>query len=384
MRSCLLGLFLSSVFTLSGTAATPLLHSTFSNPGEGNTGTAGWMAVGGSGAVHVSSEAGAMLDGKPSLAFDYEIGPGKLGLAMLPLAATGLAPDGLATLDQIHFWVKTEFPTSVAIVLSEKQGGNYNAMVWSPGNVWQEVRVEPRDFTLADKTTDRPDPDGKLDLDQIQGIGVTDLGQIFGGGKEASAGPIVVTRRLGHHTLWLAGFEALTGNPLRPDRLLIDTFDTPQLSWASPGGATLRLDRSGEHTPGPALEASYTSAENALVFFSRNLPPDIPRGVTHMTFDIACEKSAQLVFALQEKGTGHGEGPRYNTTVEVKGGGKSSHRELALSAFTHDVNGPPDDKGELDLTRGKSLVIADISANTGVGEGPNKIWISNLRLIARE
>ena len=131
------------------------------------------------------------------------------------------------------------------------------------------------------------------------------------------------------------------------------------------------------------MEVAYTQAAHALVLFARNLPPDIPPNITHISFDIASDKSAQFVFTLQEKGSGHGEGPRYSTVVEVKGKGKPDHRDLALSAFNLDQNGPPDPSGALAIAKAKSLAIADISAAANGDSGPNRVWICNLRLVGK-
>ena len=196
--------------------------------------------------------------------------------------------------------------------------------------------------------------------------------------------PILLADRSGKHTLLISGFEALGGNPARKDNLAVDQFDAPQLSWFSPGGAAFHIDSSRDHAPGPAMEVAYTQAEHAMVLFARNLPPDIPANITHISFDIASEKPAQFLFTLQEKGSGHGEGPRFNTVVEVKGKGKSDHRDLALSAFNLDQNGPADPSGALSIAKAKSLAIADISAAANGDTGPNRVWISNLRLVARE
>jgi hypothetical protein len=362
-----------SLSVMTAIAATPLLHSTF-DEGQG-----AWITMGDNGAIRVTREAADVREGKPSLAFDYDIGPKKFGAAILPVE------DGaLATMDQVHFWVKTDYPTSFAVILSEKGGGNYSAVAWSPGGVWQEVRFEPRDFALNDKASDPPDPDGKLDLDQLQGIGLADLGQLFGAAPPNPAMPIVMARHPGKHTMLVSDFEVLSGSVPTKDKLIIDQFDAPQISWMSPGGASFRLDNSKDHASGKAVEVSYGEAEHAVVFFVRTLPPDIPVNITHISFDIASEKPAQFIFALQEKSAGKSEGPRYNTTVEVKGGGKSDHRDLALSAFTLDQNGPLDPYDGLKPDKSKSLSIADISAVANAAHGPNKLWLSNLRLVSKE
>ncbi|HEY3841261.1 MAG TPA: hypothetical protein VGL72_32040 [Bryobacteraceae bacterium] len=354
-------------------AATPILRSTFGD----NTGA--WTALGGNGTVRVANEVADTRDGKPSLAFDYVIGSKRFGAAILPVE-----PAVLTGMEQLHFWIRTDYPTTVAVILSEKGGGNYTAMMWSPGAVWQEVKVEPRDFTLGERPNDPPDPDGKLDVDQLRGIGLADLGQLFGAALPDTRLPVALSRNPGNHTLLVSDFEVLNGIAESKDSLLVDKFDAPQISWLNPSGAALRLDASGDHAPGPALEMTYDDAGGAVVYIARNLPPAIAANVTHISFDIASEKPAQFVFTLQEKGSGKGEGPRYHTTVEVRGGGRTDHRDLALRAFVLDENGPPDPAGSLNIVNAKSLGIGDISATVSAAHGPNKIWISNLHLIARD
>jgi hypothetical protein len=362
-------------------AATPILHLSFDD------GVGAWVRMGENGSFRVARESPETRQTTPSLAFDYEIGEKKFGVAILPVE-----PGALAAMDQIHFWIRTDYPTSVAVILSEKGGGNYTAVAWSPGGLWQEAKIGLREFTLGEKPSDPPDPDGKLDVDQLQAIGLADLGQLFGGAPSNPDTPIALSRHPGKHTLLLSGFEVLArsaeppaGSPAEPkDKLVIDRLDTPHLSWLSPGGAIFRLDASRQHAPGPAVEVAYPEPENGVVVFLRNLPPDIPANITHISFDIASDEDAQLMFGLQEKGVGKGEGPRYNAVVEVNGGGKSDHRDLALSAFNLDENGPPDPYSGLRVAKAKSLSIADISAAANAGHGPNKVWISNLRLLAQE
>lgn len=250
-------------------AATPILHTDFEN------GPGGWIVMGESASLRAAHEEPDRREAKPSLAFDYEIGPKKFAAAILPVE-----PGALAGLDQIHFWVKTDIPTSLVVTLNEKGGGNYAAMAWSPGSVWQEVRLETRDFALGDKGNDPPDPDGKLDVDQVKAIAVADLAQIFGAAPRNPSMPIALADHAGKHTLLINGFEVLSGNSPRKDNLVIDQFDAPQLSWMSPGGAIFHLDNSRDHAPGPAMEVDYTRAPNALVLFARNLPPDIPANIS--------------------------------------------------------------------------------------------------------
>jgi len=366
-----LSLLVACLCILPAFAATALLSTSFKN------GPGSWAVMGGTGSLRVSRDAPDLRDNEPALAFDYEIGLRKFGAAILPTD-----PGALTSMDRLHFWVKTDYPTTVIVIMKEKDGGNYSAMAWSPGGAWQEVRLSPRDFSLGERPTDPPDPDGKLDLDEVQGIGIADLGQLLGAGSSPMLGDSAA-RHAGKHTLFLSGFEALSGSPARKDNLSVDQFDTPQITWSAIGDVTLARDTSETHAPAAALESRYGANDNGIIVFARNLPPDIPANITHISFDVAAEKDAQLAFVLQQKGSGKGEGPRYNTVVEVRGGGKSDHRELAVRAFDLDRNGPADPAGALNISKSKSMAIVDAARFGNAGIGPNTIWISNIRLIAK-
>lgn len=158
--------------TTQRTDASPglLLSDTFAGK------QAGWMAFGSDGAIRLTSDAAHVKTGKPALAFDYKIAPNQIVAAVLPVE-TG----SLARMTQLKFWLKTDSSTAVAIILSEKkpEGGNYHAIVWSPKDTWQQIELTPEDFAPSEGPNGPRDPDGKLDLDQIEGVGVIDLGEMF-------------------------------------------------------------------------------------------------------------------------------------------------------------------------------------------------------------
>src|SRR5580658_10324831 len=114
---------LLNIAVLTASAAPPILHSSF------ESGPGGWVAMGQSGTLRATQEPSETHDGKPSLAIDYEIGQKKFAAAVLPVE-----PGALAAMGQIHFWIKTDVPTSVVLTLRERVGGNYFATAWSPGS----------------------------------------------------------------------------------------------------------------------------------------------------------------------------------------------------------------------------------------------------------
>src|ERR1051325_9670415 len=85
----------------------------------------------------------------------------------------------LSKAKSFKFWIRTDHATPVGFTLQEKDGGRYNALFSTPKGVWQQVELSVADFQ-ADTNKDAPkDPDGKLDMDQVEGVGIIDVAQIF-------------------------------------------------------------------------------------------------------------------------------------------------------------------------------------------------------------
>jgi hypothetical protein len=259
------------------TESDTLLRQTF------DTDTAGWLMIGQGGGVHVE-------DG--SLAFSYEVKPKKFALAVLP------APPGLARLKRLRFRVRADHATALAVFLSEKKpgGGNYTATFWAPANTWQQVELTPADFSVSDGPNDPVDADGKLDLDAVDGIGLTDVAQFFLSQAEKPGFPAIVDRATGSHTLLLDDFELLAGpGSARAASLAIDRFDRGFLEWITMGGVQLRMAAKENPLGMPAMEAGYMQTEGHYGLLLRRLANlDLSRA-TRLAFDVASEREATLL-----------------------------------------------------------------------------------------
>ena len=121
--------------------------------------------------------------------------PGKPGLAIRQM------PVGkLAGMTHLQFRVKSDVDTMLAVMLSEtRPGGDYIAIFWSPKDQWQQIDLTPADFALNDGPKDPKDPNGRLDVDQVQGVAIFDAGQFF---KQGAAG--------GDHKLQWENFRVVT------------------------------------------------------------------------------------------------------------------------------------------------------------------------------
>jgi hypothetical protein len=340
-------------------SANTLLRQTFED------GTAGWVAVGPSGAVRVTHE--DVKNGSGALAFDYTVGAPP-AVAALPLNGTSIAQ-----MDALHFWMKTDLPTALGVVINEKRpGGNYTAICWSTGNTWQRVELRPGDFHLNEGPNDPADTDGKLDLDAAQNIGIIDLRTVLGSKTDPDL-PIVVESHAGKHSLFLDDFEILSGvsNPPR-DPAVLDDFATPQLRWLTLGGVELKPEGAG-------MRALYQQMAERSVLMLRPLGNVDLRGKEWLAFDIASERPAQLLMSFEERAPGKPQGPRYNALVEVVGGGKVNHREILLEAFEYGPDSPADPDGVLDPNQLKHFSIMDVTGTITHETVKNSLWIGNIR-----
>ena len=334
-----------------------LLRQTF------ETGDPGWLTVGKSATVRITHDSADVKNGSGALAFDYTVGEG-VAIAALPLKDVDTA-----RIDRVRFWMKTDVPTPLAVVLNEKKpGGNYSAVCWSVGNTWQLVELSPSDFHLNQGPNDPVDPDGKLDLDAVENLALLDLSTIVGVKTDPNA-PFVSESHAGKHAFFVDDFELWTGSAtVARSKSALDDFSTPQLQWLTLGGSELKPEHAG-------MRATYGQMGDQVVVLLRHLGKVDLREDTKLAFDVASDQPAALVMTFECNAPGKAQGPRYNAQVDIEGGGKVNHREVVLSAF----EAGPETDGPVKLDQLKSFSIIDI---TGQGSGAtrkNSLWIGNIR-----
>jgi hypothetical protein len=361
-----------TLFAVNACAAQPIIHDDF----EQNE--AGWIGFGSDSArVRITHDAAQVKNGKGALEFDYESSSTKPAVAILPVTESM----GMQKMQSIGLWMMAESATAAAISLIEKQGGRYVAIFWLAPHSWQRVELTPEDFVLAQNATDPKDPDGKLDLDQIEAVGVIDVSQILNGALGKNAANLAVVTHSGPRKLFIDDFEVSSDRPawFHPrGPYQIDSFEHPQLNWFTLGGPDLKSDTSRKVIAGSALESSYVQMADAFVLVVHQLPAVDFTGATHLAFDAASLSDAHLLFVLEQQGPG---GARFHVDVEVKGGGNAQHREVPLSAFQPDENASATLGAKLDLSNLKSIAFLDITAAyTGESE-ENTIRLGNVEMV---
>jgi hypothetical protein len=356
-RTCIVTLLL----TAAGLAQTYSFES----------GEEGWIGLGPNARVHVTKDAANVKSGRAALAFDYKIAPKQFSAAVLPVE-----PGSIAALKRVHFWIKTDISTAVAILLSEKKpgGGDYTAWAWSPKGRWNEVQLNVSDFVLNDAPTDPKDLDGKLDLDQVQGIGVIDISQMFAAMADSGNAPFLVDKTTGEHTLYIDDFQLLSDAGAAAPKDTIDDFGRPGLRWLTPGGANLVLTTAGPLKK-PSLEASYAQVEgeySLIMHRVANMEPD----ATGLSFDFASLKDARITITVEERTPGSNQGPRFNYTLDAPAGKHPVHTVIPFADFRPESGG----EARPDPAKLKSIAFIDLTAaNTNRNER-NTLWLADLKV----
>lgn len=359
----LAGAMLGTTVTAHGQApAPPLIQATFED------GVGGWAGLGTTAKVAPTNEAASVHGGKGALRFDYAVAKGQLNALLLP------TPGGkLAGAKSFDFWVKADHAAPLILMLSEKGGGHYTALFTAPAGQWQQVTLAPADFTLGESKDDPKDPDGRLDLEQVEAVGVFDFSQLFAQADAALATALGI--QTGPRSLLLDDFSvsAAPAAPADPkaDASVIESFAHPQLAWAGLGGVTLSRDT--KTLGGPALQAAYRPEAGRIIGILRPLAPGALARRTRLTFSLASAKPTTLLVHLEERGGG-----KYNSLLEAKGGSTAQTVGVAVADFragddSQDVN------GKLDMDQVNQFAVLDLSGllgDPGAGGGAdNTVWI---------
>ena len=325
-----------------------------------------WLAFGQGATLHKTG---------PGVSLEYKIAPGQLGMAVLT------NQEGkLAGMTHLQFRLRTDVSTVVAVMLSEKKpgGGDYSVAFWSPKDQWQDIDLTPTDFSLNDGPKDPKDPDGRLDLDQVQNVMVTDLGQMFSQADESKL-PFTVTKLMGDHQLDLQNVHIVAQPGGSQERgVVIDDFHRSFLAWFTPGGAELSVSKSENPLKKRALEFRYKQDPSRLSVILHGLGQTDLRGAKALSFDVASTLDAHLLIALEEQKIDGKQGPRYNLDFTVSAG-QTGHMNMPFAEFTLADDSPADPSGHLDLAKVRTISLVDLSGMLNGSDEKNTLWLADMR-----
>lgn len=338
----------------------PLLRHTFEESEHG------WTTMGG-GAVRIVHEPADVHGGNAALQYDYTVTKGEASALLVSM------PEGVpAGTKSVGLWLKCDVAAPLALMLQERDGARYVAGFTLPKGQWQEVRLGLGDFALSDMKDDPPDANNRLDIDQVVGVGLVDLGQWLVQADNAD-----LLRMLhvvaGPRRLDVDDFE-LTSAPLPPAfrvsgaELRVEGFSRPQVSWMVLGDARAAAIN-GAPLAGRGVRLTYSQAPGNVAAMFRMVPQRLLAGVESIAFTAACTKPTRLLVQLEERGGG-----KYNALVEVPGGSAAQKVSVRLADMAPD-NESRDNNGRLDPDQVKSIAIIDPTGIVGGGDGENSLWV---------
>lgn len=328
----------------------PLVRHTFATTDDG------WLGVG------EIAKVSRTAPPQPTLHFEYMVSKTNLSALVRPLE-----PEALKGAQRVHFSLKTDTDTTLAIMLQEKGGGRFTAVASISKNLWQEIDLAPTDFSLGKDKNDPVDANGKLDMEKVESVTVVDLHVFFLKAEGPAASMFFPGIVMGPRELWMREF-AITTTPLPVTTL--DGLARPQIGWIGVGGLALQRPATGSPLPGRALEASYAVAPGKIAGLLRALPVGALAEKTSLNLTVAAQKSVNLMIQLEDDQEG-----KFNFMVEVPGLRAVRKLSLALSDFKP-ANESKRDK--IDLARVKQVLILDISGLLESVEQNNTLWLANL------
>jgi len=342
----------------------PLVNQTFKND------DGGWVSSGIAAKLAVSHDPGIAEPTAGALKFNYTVAKGDLNVMYLPV------PLGSWTAAKsIKFRVRTDSQTMLAIALQEQDGGRYVAMIQAPKDRWQSVELSTSDFILAQEKDDPKDPDGKLDMDRVAGIAISDMSQFLVATDNAMLQELFGVTK-GSHAMYIdsftVGVDVLpAGSASIGTDVQLETFVHPQLAWIGLGG--MRMSQSsGLPLVGPALKADYHIAPGKVALITKQLPTWILTGSKVLSFDIACTQPSHFIVQLEQY-----DGGKYNMMIETPGGSIPQHKKLLLSGFARGDDSTDKDT-KLHLALIKSFLIIDASGMIDQAEHDNTIWLNHI------
>jgi hypothetical protein len=283
----------------------------------------------------------------------------------------------LAKAKSISFWVKADRATPFAFTLQEKDGGRFSTVFAVQKDTWQRVEISTADLIL-DTGKDAPKVAiGRLDMDQVEGVALADMAQIFIQGDPAFATALGITE--GKRTLNMDDFTVLP-SPLAPASTLkggeglLDTFARPQVGWVPVGDVKLAR-AAGKPLDGAGLQAEYHQAPAKFNGFIKFVSMGGLAGATKLAISAASLKPAKIVVQVEERGGG-----KYNTTIELPG--NSGRADLTVSfADFKPAQDSKDDNNRLDLDQVTQVLFIDATGLLDNTDADNTLWINGIRAV---
>jgi hypothetical protein len=329
-------------------------------------GVSGWHTING------ATVTTAVDQDRHSLVFEYNLDADRIAFVGLE------TKKGVAGLGGLRFKVKADYDTSLLVNLTEpKPGLGRNTYVTVRGGRWEQFDLKVSDFGPGDNPGDPLDLGPPLDLNRVQGFGISDAAYTYRKPGSNLARTFGIEAPTGKHTLLMQDFQALKGNgdlPQQMTSVAIDRFDRGMLQWILFGKARWSLVDSSPLTA-PALELTSTSEHPAqpVAVYRRMTSFDL-EGTDGVEFDVAASQPSAVIASI---GVRTPDGIRNDIAaplVPVTGSRTPVHIRLPYEKFG----------GGKGITVIPIAIVTLTIAVVTPATGQNTFWISDVRAFRSE
>jgi hypothetical protein len=226
---------------------------------------------------------------------------------------------------------------------------------------------------------DPKDPNGKLDVEQVESIAIADFTQWLVGQGGAQIEQLFPVAK-GSHNLYLDDL-VVTSDPLPDTRekkdkeTLLDTFARPQLFWMPMGKVALSLHE-GKPLTGKSLKMEYQYSPTEFLAVGRNLPSSPFVKMGSIAFTATSQKPTRMIVQLEEK-----KGAKYYASLNIPGDMDTREYALNFKEFQPAVDSKQPKK-PIEPEQISVIFFMDVTGVQDKVTQANILWLNNLRAIA--
>lgn len=339
------------------------------------TETGGWLTADPQGEVSLCKDPAHVQSGTGSLQFSFT-----------PRVANGDMPGTLlvgsdaAGAQSWHFAIQSSTGGPLIALLREQNEATYVYMFYLPANEWQVLDLPLADFHLEDSSKD---DNGKLDPDQVTGLGFIDPGQWLMQSAQTGKFPFYFAAP-SHRDIWLDDVKlmsepekrmAAAQGPNGAEAVMIEDCDAEAGYWMVLGGQNLKVRRDGDQAAnGSSLRLDYGLAPKTLLAVSRQIAIGSLKGATRLAFSARSGADCKLVVSVEKPNKA-----RYSAVVEVPAGNWQQYTVLLRDMKLDDDSRDPD--GGLQPEKIRSVQFLDGTALFGEKETANTLWLDEVMAV---
>lgn len=326
---------------------------------EGPESTEAWCTTAPEGSVTITRNRQNVRSGTGALQLEWVATDGRLAM----LSASPIHLHGRPR--SLHLSVKVDEESPIMYGVREADGSSYQGYLYARAGVWEDVSVDLDELMLSEGSEDE---NGRLDVNEIDGIMVADLSNL--GGEAGKSLGI----KSGRQHMWLDDVEL--SERLAPHRssrgrdgaLIIDDFARPPIRCLPIGGPRLELvtTRDGDDTS--ALRIGYDQSSYRWVGFVGAVGYLDLTDRTSICLRVRAAAPAPLIVVLEER-----DGSKYQVRHQLDPAKGWYSLELPFSKFKLDRQ-TRDENGRLDLDQLRVIIPVVDTKRAETGEDGQGAW----------